>query len=193
MEKVDWNVHLWLDRYHLFSSFSAWRKWIEILFVEIIRRREVVFLRMEKVDWNRSALIFILMLRRLSPHGESGLKYQISMRPRLRRTSFSAWRKWIEMCYDIFNNRKGGVFLRMEKVDWNEFLATSVGKIIVFLRMEKVDWNKSENGPEADFIVFLRMEKVDWNTHRKTCSASLLVFLRMEKVDWNFKGIFCHH
>ena len=82
-----------------------------------------VFLRMEKVDWNIYDAVNTLGYESLSPHGESGLKCSCSLNDSTSDTSFSAWRKWIEMYWALYQAWVSVVFLRMEKVDWNTLFA----------------------------------------------------------------------
>ena len=100
-----------------------------------------VFLRMEKVDWNSTWMIFWSW----------------------GRESFSAWRKWIEIFLFIFTFPRFEVFLRMEKVDWNDGYGRETVDIMSFSAWRKWIEIKLCQVYELNYTVFLRMEKVDWN------------------------------
>ena len=105
-------------------SLSARRAWIEILLVYLALIRYLVALRKESVDRNLKLLVILVPIHIVALRKESVDRNSIVLASfRVRITSLSARRAWIEMAVMRQNPGKHYVALRKESVDRNNRIA----------------------------------------------------------------------
>ena len=101
------------------TSLSSWRAWIEI--VEIRENGGVLLSSLSSwrawIEILTSPHFWLIRLCR-SPHGERGLKFDMSkLHALLEIMSLSSWRAWIEIVRHCLYWRTRRVALLMESVD----------------------------------------------------------------------------